>query len=139
MKKWLLLIGVGGLVAWWKRHSFIPAPEMETGPAPRFRTADPLSPRTKDASPSTPSAAETTGNGALATAPEAAPEPSTPSSTDDLQRVNGIGPVYARRLNEAGVSNYAELVAADSAHVAEALDVATEAVDDWKTQARDWI
>lgn len=34
-------------------------------------------------------------------------EPETPS--DDLQRINGIGPVFARRLKEAGILTFSDL------------------------------
>lgn len=34
---------------------------------------------------------------------------------DDLTQINGIGPVYARRLNEAGVLTFADLVERDPA------------------------
>lgn len=43
----------------------------------------------------------------------AAVAPSAPRS-DDLTRVNGIGPVYAARLNEAGIQTFAELAGRDA-------------------------
>lgn len=137
MKKWLFLLGLGGLLLWWKRHSLIPTPQVDEGPAPKFRTAE--TPRQAAAD----NAAQTHGNGAKATESSVATEPAnahttTTTGSDDMQRVKGIGPVYERRLSALGVSSYADLVAADSETVAEELDVAVEAVEDWKGQARDW-
>ncbi|MFQ5555032.1 MAG: helix-hairpin-helix domain-containing protein [Acidimicrobiia bacterium] len=78
-------------------------------------------------------------------APPRAPDPSpappqreaAPTGPpDDLQRVKGIGPVYASRLGDIGIDTFGELDAADPAAVAEALDVAPAQVEDWQEQAR---
>lgn len=45
------------------------------------------------------------------------------SSADDLQEVKGIGPVFAQRLNAAGVHTLAELVALSASQIAAMLDI----------------
>jgi predicted flap endonuclease-1-like 5' DNA nuclease len=50
-----------------------------------------------------------------------APAPSSPAAAsdepDDLTAIRGIGPVYARRLQEGGIKTYATLAAQDPAEV----------------------
>lgn len=46
---------------------------------------------------------------AKAVADKAVPAKAAPA--DDLERISGIGPVTARRFNEAGVTTYAQLAA----------------------------
>lgn len=42
--------------------------------------------------------------------PDLAPEPPTiPNKPDDLTAIKGIGPVIAKKLNEAGISTYQQL------------------------------
>jgi len=53
----------------------------------------------------------------------------------DLTSVKGIGPVYAERLNEAGIHDFAQLAAADPAAVAEAAGTSESAAEDWIDQA----
>lgn len=45
------------------------------------------------------------------------------AKTEDLQRVKGIGPVFADRLQEAGVNNVAALTAVSPKKLAEILDI----------------
>ena len=53
---------------------------------------------------------------------EPAPEPvTTAAGTDDLTRMKGVGPKLAQRLNEAGITSFAQLAALSPAE-AEALD-----------------
>lgn len=59
---------------------------------------------------------------------------SAPSS-DDLTTVKGIGPVYAERLVEAGITSFAELVSADAAMVSEAAGVSESTAASWMEQA----
>lgn len=132
MKKWIFLFGLGGLILWWKRHDLIPAAPVEPGPAPRFRTsADRGSAPVTELRPAQRADADADDEAEAPTDAEAADG----TTADDLQRVKGIGPVYAGRLAEKGITSFAALAAADSSTVAAALDVAEEAVDDWKQQA----
>lgn len=59
---------------------------------------------------------------------------STPSS-DDLTTVKGIGPVYAERLANAGITSFAELVSTDAATVSEAAGVSESTAASWMEQA----
>ena len=61
--------------------------------------------------------------------------PSTDSVTDDLTRVNGIGPVFASRLRAAGIDTFAKLAASDDATLARVADVAETRVEGWRDQA----
>ena len=73
-------------------------------------------------------------------APASTAEPTaTLVETDDLRRVKGIGPVYETKLHEAGITSFVQLVAADSADIAEQLDVQVVTVVDWKTQASEFL
>ncbi len=44
---------------------------------------------------------------------EAKPAPASKPAKDDLKKVNGIGPVYEKKLNAAGIITYAQLAASD--------------------------
>ncbi|MCB0166764.1 MAG: hypothetical protein KDI79_21235 [Anaerolineae bacterium] len=43
--------------------------------------------------------------------PVAAPPPPVNQEKDNLEHINGIGPVFAKRLNNAGIFTFAELAA----------------------------
>jgi predicted flap endonuclease-1-like 5' DNA nuclease len=60
--------------------------------------------------------------------------PEVPSG-DDLTAIHGIGPVYAMRLHDRGITTFAELAAADGAQVADAIDVPRSRLDDWIEEA----
>ncbi len=53
------------------------------------------------------------------------------SDPDDLTAVNGIGPAYASRLNEAGITTLDDLAAATAADVAEAANTTESAAAGW--------
>lgn len=55
-------------------------------------------------------------------------------AADDLQAINGIGPVFARRLYEAGVTTYRQL----AAQTPEQLRQLTHA-QPWQADPADWI
>jgi small subunit ribosomal protein S1 len=62
------------------------------------------------------------------------------SSTDDLKRVNGIGPVYEKKLNELGIFSYDQLAKLDAASI-EKLETLTKwsgrvERDNWVEQAK---
>jgi predicted flap endonuclease-1-like 5' DNA nuclease len=56
-------------------------------------------------------------------------------AADDLTQVKGIGPVYAERLVDAGITTFAELADADVAAVAGAARVSESVAESWLEQA----
>ena len=54
---------------------------------------------------------------------------------DDLTQVTGIGPVYAGRLSDLGVTGFASLAAADTTTLAEELGMSEQAIANWQSQA----
>jgi predicted flap endonuclease-1-like 5' DNA nuclease len=127
MKKFLRFVLLAAIVVgmvWATRDRMLPKPTPPEQEPPPFRQPPP--------SPTADAPVDET--------PPAASEPeSTPDTPDDLQRVKGIGPVYEGRLHEIGITTFAALIGADSAAVAEKLDVSVESVVDWKTQATAFI
>jgi large subunit ribosomal protein L21 len=82
--------------------------------------------------------------GAPAPAPAPDPEPPdppapAPAADDDLTSIKGIGPVYRARLNESGVTTFAELAAADATEVAEQIEVPEARVAVWIEQAAQFV
>ena len=61
--------------------------------------------------------------------------PASRATSDDLTAVAGIGPVYAARLVESGISSFRQLASADPEKVAAAAGARPEAVADWIAQA----
>ena len=78
----------------------------------------------------------------LLPAPKVSDEPpphdraTPPPEPDDLTEVKGIGPVYASRLNEAGIVTFRGLAESDSAATAAAIDMPAETVAGWIEQAK---
>lgn len=73
-----------------------------------------------------------------ATDGERPPLPSTAGRAGgDIEDVRGIGPVYARRLREAGIDTPADLVGRDPLAIATLLGV--EEVDVSRSRATDWV
>jgi predicted flap endonuclease-1-like 5' DNA nuclease len=56
---------------------------------------------------------------------------------DDLQRINGIGPVRVQQLGDIGVTGFAELADADAVDLAAKLGVSVAQTEDWIEQAAD--
>jgi hypothetical protein len=56
------------------------------------------------------------------------------SEADDLTTISGIGPTFARRLNEAGVFTYAQLASLSPEEV-----VVITHVAEWQGDPVDWI
>lgn len=56
------------------------------------------------------------------------------SPVDDLTKISGIGPAFARRLNEAGVTSYSDLAAMTADEVRERAKLS-----DWQGDPDDWI
>jgi predicted flap endonuclease-1-like 5' DNA nuclease len=69
------------------------------------------------------------------TRPEPRPEELAPSAGDDLTVVKGIGPVYAKKLEEIDITDLAGLAAADAATLADSLSVSEDTISNWQTQA----
>jgi large subunit ribosomal protein L21 len=69
-------------------------------------------------------------NGDLANEPNAAP-------ADDLTQINGIGPAFASRLNEAGITTFADLANQSPEEVREAARIAGGQADpeEWIAEA----
>lgn len=58
------------------------------------------------------------------------------SEGDDLTGIKGIGPVYAGRLADQGVTSYAALSGADPTAVAIAAGVPESTAEEWIAQAK---
>ncbi len=56
---------------------------------------------------------------------------------DDLQRVNGIGPVRVGQLADLGITTFADLADADAVDLAANIGVAVSQTEDWIGQAAD--
>lgn len=69
---------------------------------------------------------------------EEADEEPAQGSTDHVTEINGIGPAYGDRLEDAGVETVAELAAADAASLAEETDVAAGRVEGWVESANEY-
>lgn len=64
----------------------------------------------------------------------AAPKKPEESDADDLQRISGIGPTYARRLHDAGITRYSQLAALSADEVRERIKL-----EAWRGDVEDWI
>jgi large subunit ribosomal protein L21 len=109
MKKLARVLGIlGGIaaVAWAMRDRFISIAAPREPEPPSFR---------------------------VVTSPTPPPVPNP--NPDDLTEVVGIGPVFARKLMEAGITTFAELAGAGPSRVAEAAGVPESRVHDWIEQA----
>ena len=73
------------------------------------------------------------GSVSAADAPKAAAAPAA-ASGDDLTQITGVGPAAAKKLNEAGITTFAELAAVDP-ETFEAAKVKPEWVEQAKTLA----
>lgn len=56
------------------------------------------------------------------------------TATDDLTVIDGIGPTFAQRLNEAGILTYGQLANLEPDQVVEITHVAN-----WQADPADWI
>ncbi|MFL7840369.1 MAG: helix-hairpin-helix domain-containing protein [Candidatus Promineifilaceae bacterium] len=66
-------------------------------------------------------------------------EPAVPAGTDDLTKINGIGPTYAKRLKDAGVTTYQALLDKTPEELRTLTKAAGKSADteSWISQARD--
>ena len=58
-----------------------------------------------------------------------------PEPEHQLELIDGLGPTFRERLNEAGIQTIDDLVDADPDAVAEAADVTRERAEEWIEQA----
>lgn len=62
-----------------------------------------------------------------------AAEDSEPKA-DDLTKISGIGPAFARRLNDAGISSFSQLAGMSVTEIRERAELA-----EWQGDPYDWI
>jgi predicted flap endonuclease-1-like 5' DNA nuclease len=66
----------------------------------------------------------------------AEPVPEAPETgASPVDSVSGIGPAYAKRLNDAGVTSVEELVAVDAAEVASETGISEKRIRGWQDTA----
>jgi hypothetical protein len=68
-------------------------------------------------------------------APQTPPAGQTASQQDDLTIVKGVGPVYAARLQDSGISSLAGLAAAQAETLSATIDVPVGRVSAWIDEA----
>ena len=61
--------------------------------------------------------------------------PAKTAGPDDLTAINGIGPVYAERIVDAGYDSYTALIAAGAEAVGAAAGVSAETAEKWVKSA----
>jgi len=116
MKKFFKLLSLAAFAAgltWMLRDHLLPGPAAPTDHPPPFRNAP--------AAPSHETASTTT------------------SGADDLTAVNGIGPVYAKKLAAAGITTFRDLAAADADELAARADLPRDRIADWIGKAADLV
>lgn len=117
---WMLIAAVlGGALGWVLRG--ILQPVVRTGAAGRAPEVDRVE--------------------AIELAAAAEPDLVEPAEPDDLARIHGIGPTFARRLNELGITTFARVARLDDdelAVLADDLGVPRARIlrDDWTGHAR---
>lgn len=116
------IIGGIGAIIWAMRDRFVSVAISREPEAPAFRDSE----EQRAAAP---------------TQTEAPPRPPTAGSAKDaapdITTVTGIGPVYATRLEGAGISTLGDLATLSAESVAEAADVSVDRAKDWIEQAAD--
>ncbi len=105
LMKLLSLLAVIAGIAWALRDQMLPGPTAPTSHPPAFRHPPPPAP-----SPNGPAAL---------------------AAGDDLTAVNGIGPVYAKRLADAGVTTFRQLAGSDADELAARTELSRERLADW--------
>ena len=114
-----MLVAVAFGVSWWMREYLAPQPESPTATPPPFRPA----PEPKSVPKSKPDGTET----------KASDGPT--AKADDLTRVSGVGPTFAKRLVAADINSFSDLANADSAELAKKTGITHSRVSDWVAQA----
>lgn len=100
------------------RDQLLPGPQQPTAHPPAFRNPPPPTTETKPAA-----VVESNGEGF--------------ELQDDLTAVNGIGPVYAKRLAGAGIKSFGDLANADAEDLASRTDLPRDRIADWIRKASD--
>ena len=59
------------------------------------------------------------------------PSSPVPAAEDDLTAISGIGPVFAGRLRDAGITSFADIAAAGSARLAEVTGASEPRAAEW--------
>jgi predicted flap endonuclease-1-like 5' DNA nuclease len=62
-------------------------------------------------------------------------EPDNSEEIDDLTSINGVGPVYARRLVESGIASFSEFFKTSSDSLEEITGANSDKVGQWLEQA----
>ena len=63
------------------------------------------------------------------------PPAPAPVTEDDLTAINGIGPVFAGRLRDAGITSFAAVSAAGASHLAEVTGASESRAAEWMSAA----
>ncbi len=107
-------------------------------PAPDIETPEDSAAAGTDSSASTGSLTEEPPEDEAAAEPAEAAGPTDEDDEDGgipVEEVNGIGPAYAQRLNDAGIETVGDLLSADPDDVAEATDLSPKRVGRWQDAA----
>jgi hypothetical protein len=99
------IIGAVGAVIWAMRDRFVSLTVPREPEPPAFRTPSPHSPARAGRPSDQPAGTDAT----------------TGAEPDDLTEVNGIGPVFAQRLADAGITTYAALAGMTEEQLTETL------------------
>lgn len=129
VKKLFKLATLAAIVAgitWALRDQLLPGPQQPTAHPPAFRNPPPPPEESKSVPASLePRAVTPQGDGA--------------GTRDDLTVVNGIGPVYAKRLDGAGIKSFGDLANANAEDLATRTDLPRDRVADWIRKASDLV
>lgn len=63
------------------------------------------------------------------------PPPPAPTANDDLTSITGIGPVFAGRLRDAGITTYADVARAGASRLAAVTGASETRAAEWVTAA----
>ena len=120
-RQWITVINVAEILKPGEKSSLkTSAKKAEAAPAPKA-----------EAKPAPAKKAEPKAKAAKAEAPAA------PASADDLTKLTGVGPAFAKKLNDAGVTSFAQIAAWDAAEI-ERLDGEISGLAG-KAEKGDWV
>jgi predicted flap endonuclease-1-like 5' DNA nuclease len=135
VKRLARIIGViAGIIAviWAMRDRFVSVAISREPEPPAFRTHEPPRPLEQKPSPRKSNIAP-----APIAADDSSPDANPPAQSDaDIKSVKGIGPVFAGRLADAGITDVAQLAATRPEKVAAAAEVALSRAAGWVEAAR---